>query len=269
MPHPPTHGRPRSRGFTLIELLVVIAIIALLIGILLPALGAARTQAKATACLARLQQIGVGLSVYIEDYRNCLPQVLVPVGPGGSSPIGALFAGKKGQLPFYQINQIGAERRPLNPYLRSDGLPSDADPVVHEMPEFRSPVDKGAENTGIPMPPFDRSDSMYELIGCSYTLNDHTLSGEQFATLVPHPKGGPMPPVFNTSRIWVVATHPIYNYQEDGDRGMRWHKKNEVEANILFLDFHARMRVPVPNIPGQVENTTRDYTFLPQPNWPG
>ena len=76
MPHPPRSVR---RGFTLIELLVVIAIIALLVGILLPALGAARTQARTTACGSKLQQIGLGLSMYIEDYRNCLPQVLVPV----------------------------------------------------------------------------------------------------------------------------------------------------------------------------------------------
>jgi hypothetical protein len=38
---------------------------------------------------------------------------------------------------------------------------------------------------------------------------------------------------------------------------------------MLFLDAHCRLRVKVPNIPGQVENTTPDYTFLPQPNWPG
>jgi prepilin-type N-terminal cleavage/methylation domain-containing protein len=259
---------PGRRGFTLIELLVVIAIIALLIGILLPALGSARLQARTTACGGKLQQIGVGLSLYIDDYRNCLPQVLVPVAPGVTSPIGALFAGKKGELPFYQINEYGAERRPLNGYLRPTPVPRDTEPGTHEMAEFQSPVDAGAETTGIPMPPFNRADSMYTFVGSSYTLNDHTLSGEQYATLVPS-RGGAMPPVFNASRTWVVATHPIYNYQQDGDRGMRWYAKHQVEANLLYLDFHARMRVKVPNIPGQVENTTPDYTFLPQPNWPG
>lgn len=52
------------RGFTLIELLVVVAIIALLIAILLPALGVAREKGKATKCLANLKGIGSGLWIY-------------------------------------------------------------------------------------------------------------------------------------------------------------------------------------------------------------
>ena len=58
--------RPRH-AFTLIELLVVIAIIALLIGVLLPSLGAARDTARQLACSSNLRQIGVGFMTYSTD----------------------------------------------------------------------------------------------------------------------------------------------------------------------------------------------------------
>jgi prepilin-type N-terminal cleavage/methylation domain-containing protein/prepilin-type processing-associated H-X9-DG protein len=59
-------------AFTLIELLVVIAVIALLIGILLPALGQARKASKAVACAANLRGIGQGLVLYNNDHKEAV-----------------------------------------------------------------------------------------------------------------------------------------------------------------------------------------------------
>jgi prepilin-type N-terminal cleavage/methylation domain-containing protein/prepilin-type processing-associated H-X9-DG protein len=63
----------RLHAFSLIELLVVLAVIALLMGLLLPALGAARGGARAVRCLANLRTIGQGVTMYAGDFRGHLP----------------------------------------------------------------------------------------------------------------------------------------------------------------------------------------------------
>jgi prepilin-type N-terminal cleavage/methylation domain-containing protein len=77
----------RVGGFTLVELLVVIGIIALLVGVLLPALNKARQQANLIDCQSRLRQMGQALNIYASENNGLLPLGDVKYDPTGSSGI--------------------------------------------------------------------------------------------------------------------------------------------------------------------------------------
>jgi prepilin-type N-terminal cleavage/methylation domain-containing protein/prepilin-type processing-associated H-X9-DG protein len=110
-------GDRRRRGFTLIELLVVISIIGVLVGLLLPAVQAAREAARRVQCVNNLKQLGLGLSTY-ESSLGAFPPAYVgdprasgsafgvgyPDGNSNGPPgfaWGALMLGQIEQAPLY------------------------------------------------------------------------------------------------------------------------------------------------------------------------
>ncbi len=84
----------KRRGFTLIEMLVVMAIIAILAGLLLPAVQLARKRARRIECASRVRQIGLGIGLYVDDNSGMMPAadanwstVLAPqVDQSGNNP---------------------------------------------------------------------------------------------------------------------------------------------------------------------------------------
>jgi prepilin-type N-terminal cleavage/methylation domain-containing protein len=87
----------RKSAFTLVELLVVIGIIALLISILLPALGKARYQAQITACMSNLHQIGLASINYAADNHQYLP----PRFRGGEGTLGSIGFPIAGNIAYF------------------------------------------------------------------------------------------------------------------------------------------------------------------------
>jgi prepilin-type N-terminal cleavage/methylation domain-containing protein/prepilin-type processing-associated H-X9-DG protein len=85
-------SKARPVGFTLVELLVVIGIIAVLIGVLLPALNKARQASQAIACQSNMRQIGIGFRIYSESNKG----VLAAAGDDGDAGSPLIMPDKQG-----------------------------------------------------------------------------------------------------------------------------------------------------------------------------
>jgi prepilin-type N-terminal cleavage/methylation domain-containing protein len=186
-------------GFTLIELLVVIAIIALLIGILLPALGKARKAGRMAVSMSNLKNITTAGAAYQTDYKGYMPITPVYDNPNnhtqprsGEAPQGlATWSfGGKGNARYWLGADSGAfdiphTSRPLNTYLYDLDMTRPAtgngrwqsnasERTNVQMPVFKDPADNvSLQREPFPSapPPTEQVFSCYDDVGTSYQMN--------------------------------------------------------------------------------------------------
>jgi prepilin-type N-terminal cleavage/methylation domain-containing protein/prepilin-type processing-associated H-X9-DG protein len=92
----PKESGPPGRGFTLVELLVVIAVLAVLVSMLLPALGKTKAKGRQIACSSNYRQLQLGWHLYVEDENGHLPSNATLIGNTRdqyTSPLGSWVTG--------------------------------------------------------------------------------------------------------------------------------------------------------------------------------
>ncbi len=241
--------RPRSRhghGFTLIELLVVIAIIAILAGMLLPALGKAKQKATPTKCLSNMKQFGLATRLYVDDHDDLFPPTRLLNSLGVLQNTQFAWYGKAGTGGYAPI---GADRRYVN---RSVGTFT----AASEMQVALCPNDRDQPNSTAIV-------ANYTAFGSSYSINAGSAvsAAVNFITKDAQANSVRTSEMVSPVRMLISGDagvwYPIWPIlYRNATAEFYWHTKpTDNRFNVTFADGHAEfIRVTVG------VNATNNYT---------
>lgn len=237
----------RGRGFTLIELLVVIAIIAILAGMLLPALGRAKEKAKKVQCVSNLKQQGVACALYAGEFNDTFPSGSPPSGFSASVYAYWNYGGKQG-------TEYDGQLRILNPYVAIGGKVSTNSTGAERV--FQCPSDKGALKGGWP---YDRKPTVFDTFGSSYLCNSSANNNDDDLGLVNKKLGQ----VHNPARTVLVNDFAfnLHFVRMEVFQRMYWHDRSRLGfGNVAFVEGHVGYHEATDDRPDFQRG--RDWSFV-------